>query len=57
MDYARRYRAVLRYEIEGRRQSGRAERQTVYGKVFAGNIGALAGSGNGSAARAPGEGQ
>jgi thiamine kinase-like enzyme len=44
VDYARRHRAVLRYQIQGRRPgSGRVERQTVYGKVFTSNIGALAG--------------
>jgi len=44
VDYARRYRAVLRYELEGRRPgSSRVEQQTVYGKVFTSNIGALAG--------------
>ena len=44
MDYARRYRAVLRYQLEGHRPgSSRIEQQTVYGKVFTSNIGALAG--------------
>jgi ABC-type multidrug transport system fused ATPase/permease subunit len=44
VDYARRYRAVLRYQIEGRRPgSSRVEQQTVYGKVFTSNVGALAG--------------
>jgi ABC-type multidrug transport system fused ATPase/permease subunit/thiamine kinase-like enzyme len=44
VDYARRYRAVLRYHLEGKRSSGgRVEQQTVYGKVFTSNIGALAG--------------
>jgi thiamine kinase-like enzyme len=44
VDYARRYRAVLRYRIEGRRPgSNRIEQQIVYGKVFTNNIGALAG--------------
>jgi hypothetical protein len=44
VDYARRYRAVLRYQLEGRRPgSSRVEQQTVYGKVFASNGGALAG--------------
>jgi thiamine kinase-like enzyme len=44
VDYARRYRAVLRYHVEGKRSSGgRVEQQTVYGKVFTSNIGALAG--------------
>ncbi|HEU5098293.1 MAG TPA: phosphotransferase, partial [Roseiflexaceae bacterium] len=44
VDYARRYRAVLRYRIEGRRTgSNRIEQQVVYGKVFTSNIGALAG--------------
>jgi thiamine kinase-like enzyme len=45
VDYARRHRAVLRYHLEGRRPGGsRVERQTVYGKVFTNNVGALAGS-------------
>jgi ABC-type multidrug transport system fused ATPase/permease subunit/thiamine kinase-like enzyme len=44
VDYARRYRAVLRYRVEGRRPgSNRVEQQIVYGKVFTSNIGALAG--------------
>jgi ABC-type multidrug transport system fused ATPase/permease subunit len=44
VDYTRRYRAVLRYRISGTRQNGRAERHAIYGKVFANNTGALAGS-------------
>jgi hypothetical protein len=44
VDYARRYRAVLRYHLEGKRSgTGRVERQTIYGKVFTNNAGALAG--------------
>jgi aminoglycoside phosphotransferase (APT) family kinase protein len=44
VDYARRYRAVLRYHLEGRRPgAGRAERRTIYGKVFTSSVGALAG--------------
>jgi ABC-type multidrug transport system ATPase subunit len=44
VDYARRYRAVLRYYLDGRRPgSARAERRMVYGKLFHDNIGALAG--------------
>jgi thiamine kinase-like enzyme len=44
VDYARRYRAVLRYHLEGKRPgNGRVERQTIYGKVFTNNAGALAG--------------
>jgi ABC-type multidrug transport system fused ATPase/permease subunit len=44
VDYARRKRAVLRYQVEGRRPGKeRVERRTVYGKVFGDNIGALAG--------------
>jgi ABC-type multidrug transport system fused ATPase/permease subunit/thiamine kinase-like enzyme len=44
VDYARRERAVLRYQLEGKRAgNGRVERQTVYGKVFTNNTGALAG--------------
>ncbi|MDQ2998919.1 MAG: phosphotransferase, partial [Chloroflexota bacterium] len=44
VDYARRYRAVLRYQLAGHRPgSSRVEQQTVYGKVFTSGIGALAG--------------
>jgi hypothetical protein len=44
VDYARRYRAVLRYHLEGKRPGGnRVERQTVYGRVFTNNLGALTG--------------
>ncbi|MBK9714890.1 MAG: ATP-binding cassette domain-containing protein [Kouleothrix sp.] len=44
IDYARRYRAVLRYGLTVRRPGGsRTERQVVYGKVFASTIGALSG--------------
>ena len=44
VDYARRYRAVLRYQVDGKQPgTSRAERRTVYGKVFTDNTGALAG--------------
>jgi ABC-type multidrug transport system fused ATPase/permease subunit len=44
VDYARRDRCTLRYNIDGRRPGTSApERQTVYGKVFANQSGALAG--------------
>jgi ABC-type multidrug transport system fused ATPase/permease subunit len=43
VDYARRYRTVLRYHLQGRRPGGRMDRQVVYGKVFTDNVGALAG--------------
>jgi hypothetical protein len=44
VDYARQKRAVLRYQVEGRRPGKeRAERRTIYGKVFADGSGALAG--------------
>jgi ABC-type multidrug transport system fused ATPase/permease subunit len=42
VNYARRYRTVLRYHLQGKRQSGRVERLTIYGKVFTNNAGALA---------------
>jgi thiamine kinase-like enzyme len=45
VDYARRYRAVLRYDLEGKRPgSSRVERQTIYGKLFTNNTAALTGS-------------
>jgi thiamine kinase-like enzyme len=44
VNYARQGRCTLRYQVEGRRpDTGRIERRTVYGKVFADNSGALAG--------------
>ena len=43
VDYARRFRSVLRYSIDGKRDGARAERQVVYGKVFNDTIGSLAG--------------
>jgi ABC-type multidrug transport system fused ATPase/permease subunit len=44
VDYARQKRAVLRYQVEGRRPGEeRIEHRTVYGKVFADGSGALAG--------------
>jgi aminoglycoside phosphotransferase (APT) family kinase protein len=44
IDYARRYRSVLRYQVEGRRPgASRNEHRLVYGKVFDDTLGALTG--------------
>ena len=44
VDYARRFRSVLRYTVEGKHAgSARGERQLVYGKIFHDSTGALAG--------------